>query len=169
MRRSDREVTDPRELEDILQACPVVRIGARDGQGPFVVPMNYGYAITGGELTLYLHSAQEGRKVAAFRTGEPVAFEMDCSHALLPADSACAYSYSYRSIMGSGTLRELLDPEEKRSALCAIMVHLTGQDTWEFPSQALDRVAVFVLRAAEWTGKSNPIRGLKGDYSDACL
>ena len=102
MRRADREVTDRKQLEEILQACHAVHIGAQDGDGMFVVPMNYGFHLEGDRLTLYVHSAQEGRKVSAFRAGGTVAFEMDCGHALRTADTACAHSYTYRSIMGSG-------------------------------------------------------------------
>ena len=39
----------------------------------FIVPVNYGYDLTEGQLTLYLHSAREGRKAAAFRRGGAVA------------------------------------------------------------------------------------------------
>ena len=155
MRRADREVTDPKQLEEILRECTAVHIGAQDGAGLFVVPMNYGYSLEGGNLTLYLHSAQEGRKVAAFRAGGTVAFEMDGRHALRTADTACAHSYSYRSIMGSGTIRELTDPQEKRAALERIMEHMTGRADWEFPAASLERTAVFALEAAEWTGKRN--------------
>ena len=42
MRRADREVTDRNQLEEILKACHAVHIGAQDGDGMFVVPMNYG-------------------------------------------------------------------------------------------------------------------------------
>jgi len=70
--------------------------------------------------------------VSAFRAGGEAAFEMDCGHALRPADTACGHSYTYRSIMGSGTIRELTALEEKRTALNAIMVHMTGRE-WKLP------------------------------------
>ena len=155
MRRADREVTDPKQLEEILRECTAVHIGAQDGAGLFVVPMNYGYSLEGGNLTLYLHSAQEGRKVAAFRAGGNVAFEMDGRHALRTADAACAHSYSYRSIMGSGTIRELTDPQEKRAALERIMEHMTGKSGWDMPDASLERTAVFAIQADQWTGKRN--------------
>ena len=154
MRRADKGVKDLEQLEEILRACTAVRIGARDEQGIFIVPMNYGYALEGEELTLFVHSAPEGRKVSAFRSGGEAAFEMDCGHALRPAATACGHSFTYRSIMGSGTIRELTDLEEKRTALNAIMVHMTGRE-WDLPAEQVDRTAVFALRAAEWTGKSN--------------
>lgn len=155
MRRSDREVKDLQELENILQTCHAVHIGAQDGEGMFVVPMNYGYRLEGERLTLYIHSAPEGRKVSVFRAGGNIAFEMDCGHALRTADTACAHSYTYRSIMGSGSIRELVDRGEKREALKAIMEHMTGKREWDIPDGALDHTAVFALTVECWTGKSN--------------
>ena len=155
MRRADREVTDPKQLEKILRECTAVHIGTQDGAGLFVVPMNYGYSLEGDRLTLYIHSAQEGRKVAAFRAGGTVAFEMDGRHALRTADTACGHSYTYQSIMGSGAIRELTGREEKRTALNAIMKHMTGRDGWDMPDASLERTAVFAIRADQWTGKSN--------------
>lgn len=153
MRRADREVTDPKQLEEILRDCTAVHIGAQDGAGLFVVPMNYGFHLEGDRLTLYVHSAQEGRKVAAFRAGGTVAFEMDGQHALRTADTACGHSYSYQSIMGSGPIRELTGREEKRAALGRIMEHMTGRGSWDMPDASLERTAVFAIQADQWTGK----------------
>lgn len=155
MRRADREVTDPKQLEKILRECTAVHIGTQDGAGLFVVPMNYGYTLEGDRLTLYVHSAQEGRKVAAFRAGGTVAFEMDSGHALRTADTACGHSYTYQSIMGSGSIRELTGREEKRAALGRIMEHMTGRGGWDMPDASLDRTAVFAIQADQWTGKRN--------------
>ena len=155
MRRADREVTDRNQLEEILKACHAVHIGAQDGDGMFVVPMNYGFHLEGDRLTLYVHSAQEGRKVAAFRAGGTVAFEMDGRHALRTADTACGHSYTYQSIMGSGPIQELTGREEKRAALGRIMEHMTGRSGWDMPDASLDRTAVFAIQADQWTGKRN--------------
>lgn len=155
MRRADREVTDRNQLEEILKACHAVHIGAQDGDGMFVVPMNYGFHLEGDRLTLYVHSAQEGRKVAAFRNGGAVAFEMDCGHALRGADTACGHSYSYQSIMGSGTIRELTEAGAKRAALELIMEHMTGRGSWDMPDASLERTAVFAIQADQWAGKRN--------------
>ena len=137
MRRADREVTDRNQLEEILKACHAVHI------------------LEGDRLTLYVHSAQEGRKVAAFRAGGTVAFEMDGRHALRTADTACGHSYTYQSIMGSGAIQELTGREEKRAALGRIMEHMTGRGGWDMPDASLDRTAVFAIQADRWTGKRN--------------
>ena len=151
MRRADKEVKDLEQLEEILRACTAVRIGTRDERGMFIVPMSYGYTLEGEELTLFVHSAPEGRKVSAFRSGGEAAFEMDCGHALRPAATACGHSFTYRSIMGSGTIRELTEPQEKYEALNAIMRHMTGRN-WEMPEPAVARVSVFAIWAERWTG-----------------
>lgn len=154
MRRKEREIQDPQQLEAILKACSVVRIGAQDEEGLFVVPVNFGYQLEGEKLTLYVHSAMEGRKAAAFRKGGTVAFEMDCGHALRTADTACGHSYTYQSIMGTGMVAEVRDTAEKQRALGVIMAHLTGQ-AWEVPSQGAERTAVFAIHVTAWTGKAN--------------
>ena len=95
------------KLRQILADCDVVHIGAMDGDGMFVVPVNYGYEFCSGSegektvstveglpgsLRLYLHSAGEGRKAEAFAGGPEVAFEMDCGHEIIRGDYTCSYS-----------------------------------------------------------------------------
>ena len=59
MRRQKREVTSPEELRRILEKCQILRIGAMDEEGMFVVPVNYGFEWE-DELLRYFHSAKEG-------------------------------------------------------------------------------------------------------------
>lgn len=117
MRLKKREITDPEILREILESCEVVRIGAMDEEGMFIVPMNYGYDVREEDGTLhvclYLHGAKEGRKAAAFAADPRVAVEMDYNHEVITGDYTCAYSYAYRSIMGNGTITEVTDPGGK--------------------------------------------------------
>ena len=55
MRRKDREVTGRENLEAILAACPIMRIGLVDEEGIYVVPVNYSYEYEGDDLVLYFH------------------------------------------------------------------------------------------------------------------
>ena len=79
MRLEKREIKDPAELEKVLDACKVVRIGTMDAEGMFIVPVNFGYEFCQKErsLKLYIHSAKEGRKAEAFAENPNVAIEMD--------------------------------------------------------------------------------------------
>lgn len=56
MRRSDREIVEHSEIGAIIDACKVCRIGMRDGDRIYVLPLNFGYSFgDGGELVLYFH------------------------------------------------------------------------------------------------------------------
>ena len=45
MRLQKRAVTEYEDLKEILEACQVVRIGAVDEEGLFIVPVNFGYEL----------------------------------------------------------------------------------------------------------------------------
>ena len=92
MRRSDRAAEDFSGQLEILKQCKILRLAMQDDQGLYLVPLNFGYTLTGEALRFYIHSAKEGRKVAAMTPGCPVAFELDCQFQLQEADSPCKYS-----------------------------------------------------------------------------
>ena len=63
MRRKDREVKDYPEIIKIIDACDCCRLGFVDDKEGYIVPLNFGYETNGSDLTLYFHSAKEGRKI----------------------------------------------------------------------------------------------------------
>ncbi len=157
MRLKKREITDPEILKEILESCEVVRIGAMDEDGMFIVPMNYGYEIQEEkgslQVCLYLHGAKEGRKAAAFATNPRVAVEMDYNHEVITGDYTCAYSYAYRSIMGNGTITEVTELEAKIKGLEKIMAHLAPGAKIAFLPEMVERVAVWRIDINTFTGK----------------
>lgn len=153
MRRTDREVTDPAAIDAIIRACPCCRLGLRDGEGVYLVPMNFGFTNVDGQRTFYFHSAPEGHKIDLLRQAKTVAFELDCGCAVTPAATACSHSANYRSVMGQGCVRFLETQTDKRAALTEIMRQNTGKDDWTFPDEAVDCVAVFVLDVQTITAK----------------
>ena len=76
--KRERQVTDPEQILHILDTAKVLRLGLAVDNEPYVVPMNYGYVMEEGKLTLYLHSAVRGRKLDMVRTNPRVFIEMDC-------------------------------------------------------------------------------------------
>ena len=69
--RREREITDIEEIIKILEKENIIHIGLVDGDEPYVVPMNYGFTMENGKLTIYLHGATEGKKLD-FYTAENV-------------------------------------------------------------------------------------------------
>lgn len=64
-----------------------------------------------------------------------------------------AYSYSYRSIMGNGTVTLLETFEEKEKGLQRIMEHMAPGAKIEFRPEMLTRTAVWQINVYEFTGK----------------
>ena len=162
MRLNKREITDPDILRDIIESCDIVRLGLRDRDGMFIVPVNYGYDIetdgTGLKLTLYIHGAREGRKAEAFAADPSVALEMDCMDGIITGDYTCSYSCAYRSIMGNGTIRELTGEQEKIHALARIMEHMAPGARIEFRPEMLERTGVYRIDVKNFTGKERKMK-----------
>ena len=117
MRRADREIGDVTQKMEVLRRCKVVHLAMVDGQGLYSLPLSFGFQVEGEELTLYLHSAKEGRKVDILRAGCQVGFSMVSAAALAEGKTPCSYSCHYESLVGSGWAEEVTDAEEKCRAL----------------------------------------------------
>ena len=63
MTKRERQITDPVQIRHILDTAKVLHLGLAVDNGPYVVPMNYGYTEEEGKLVLYLHSALKGKKL----------------------------------------------------------------------------------------------------------
>jgi nitroimidazol reductase NimA-like FMN-containing flavoprotein (pyridoxamine 5'-phosphate oxidase superfamily) len=154
VRRKDREITAVEDKLAILRQCTVLRLALAHNNTPYVVPLHYGYRYENEKLTLFFHGAREGKKVDMIKANNVACFELDCDTALIEGDKACQYSSAYKSIIGFGNVIILEAPSEKRMALNELMKHQTGQDRdYQFSDDALDRVLVFKLEAASFTGK----------------
>lgn len=150
MRRSDRAITDPQELESVLREAAVCRMGLCDEGKPYVVPMNYGYR----DGSVFLHSAAEGRKIDILRRNPNVCLEFEKDVELVPAEAACSFSMKYRSVIASGKAVFLEGTEEKSFGLNAIMLQYTGRE-FVFPPQALEKIVVLRVDLEECSGKHN--------------
>ncbi len=160
MRLVNREVKSAGQLHDIVEACPTVRLALTDAEGPFIVPMSFGYDWADPEhegeaprLALWVHCATEGRKAEVFATEPRVAIEMDVQDGVITGTYACAYSYAYRSIMGMGTVHKIQGAEMKRHGLSRIMAHLAPNAEPGFTDQALARCDIYCIDVESFTGK----------------
>lgn len=147
MRRKDREVTDLSKIRDIIAACECCRLGLRDADNVYVIPMSFGYDESEGVFTFYFHSANKGRKIDLLCRNASVGFEMDTHCELKTSDTPCGYSVRFQSVIGTGTVLFLENLEEKHRALSLIMQHYTGKSVWEFSQSMLETVCVFRLTA----------------------
>lgn len=151
MRRKDREVTEPEEIKKILDECKVCRLAILDGDSIYIVPLNYGYIIENGTLTLYFHGSKEGKKMELIRKSLKVGFEMDGCHGLQKGDKVCQYSYYFVSMSGSGRATIVEDSKEKLHALEILMKHQTGKKFPEFKENPELEKTVGILKVEAQT------------------
>lgn len=155
MRRRDREVMDAATIDEIIAQCDCVHLGFAAGEEAYVVPVNFAAATEGGRRVLYFHGAQEGRRADLIRRCGSCAFTMDCAHALIRSESACGFSYAYRSVMGKGTVAFLEREEEKAAALAQILRRYDGEGEYSLSPEVLRRTAVARLEITELTAKEH--------------
>ena len=168
MRRKEREITDRAEIESILQEAMVCRIGLADDDGPYVVPVCFGYE----DGSVYIHSAPEssknlsgsspvsslaefnGKKITMIRKNPRCCFEVDTCGQVIRGDRPCSWGMRYRSVIGYGRAAILTDPDEKRHGLSCIMHHYDG-GTHVFSDSDLMSVTVIRIAVESMTGKKH--------------
>ena len=154
MRRTDREVTDNRQIQSIIEQAKVVHIGMIDNDRPYVVPMQYGFVFADGQLTLYVHCAKEGRKLDIIKKNPRVFIELETEAAIISGgDIPCKYGSEYASVMGDGTVVVVEDVAEKIFGLQLLMKTQTGRD-FEITEQMTKSVTVLRIDVPHVTAKS---------------
>ena len=156
MRRSDRQLQDIREICAILDACKTCYVGMVENGAPYVVPLSYGYTMEDGILTLYFHSAMEGRKMDIWMRQRHVCFAISSEGALQTAASPCGYGYAYSSVMGRGEIGFMQDAVDKCRALEILCRHQTGQ-TVVLTAQQAGNVCVYKIVCRDFTAKRRTV------------
>ena len=156
MTKRERQITDPQQIQHILDTAKVLHLGLCADNEPYVVPMNYGYTLEGEKLVLYLHSAVQGKKLDMIRANPKVFFELECDLRPFEGRLPCQYGCSYSSVMGRGEARLVGDVEEKKKAMSILMKTQTGKD-FSFEDPLVSIVTVIRIDALEYTAKHRPL------------
>lgn len=146
MRREDHRMPAD-ECDALLRRAEVLRLGMFDDDGPYVVPVNFGYD---GEC-IYVHGPREGRRIALLAEGARLCFEVDEGE-IVPGDAACSFTSRFRSVIGYGTARLLEAEADKRHGLDVIMRHY-GSTAEGIPAAKLGITSVMELRIESMDGK----------------
>ncbi|MDD6038259.1 MAG: pyridoxamine 5'-phosphate oxidase family protein [bacterium] len=145
MRRSDREITNKREIEEFVAEEQILRVAFYDDGDIYIVPVNYGYLYENDQYSFYFHGAKAGRKYELSKTNPIVGFEIDGKYKLLENEMACDYSASFQSVIGTGRLQLVDDMEEKIIGLNTLMKQTTQHLEWSYNEKMLEAVAVFKI------------------------
>ncbi|MFJ8192910.1 pyridoxamine 5'-phosphate oxidase family protein [Streptomyces sp. NPDC096094] len=145
-RSPGRASYDKELVHSILDEGYVCHLGfVRDG-APVVLPTLYGRV---GDR-LYVHGSTGSRPLrmtGAADPGLPVCLTVTHVDALVLARSAFHHSLNYRSVVVHGTAYDVTDPDEKRTALDALVDHVVpGRSADSRPADKKELAATAVIR-----------------------
>ena len=150
MRRSDKQITDPAELESLLRSSELCHLSMVDDGKPYVVPMNFGYA----DGALYFHSAPEGRKIDILGKNPDVCFSIISRNILVKGEKACTWTAKFSSVIGTGRASIVDDRAGKEEGLSILMKQYSDEE-YDFSGENLDGVVIIRVEVLEMTGKSS--------------
>lgn len=150
MRRKEKQITDTAAIRSILDRAIVCRIAICDGNRPYVLPISFG---VDGDC-VYLHCANEGRKLDLINKNPNVCLEFETDVELVPSENNCGISMRFKSAIAFGVAVIVEDPEEKITGLGSIIKHY-GFIPNEYPEHVLDRTTVIRVDIQEITGKQS--------------
>lgn len=145
MRRSDREITDKKVIEEFIAGEQILRIAFYDDGDIYIVPVNYGYTYKNDKYSFYFHGAKAGRKYELSKSNPVVGFEIDGKYKLLESEMACDFSATFQSVIGTGALQLVDDIEEKKIGFDTLMKQITQHSEWNYNEKMFEATAVFRL------------------------
>jgi hypothetical protein len=154
MRRTKKEIQTRAVVDNLLNTCPVGRLGTIGNDGyPRIKPLNFVYL--NGKI--YFHSAKEGEKIDDIIRDNRVLFEIDEPMGYVKSgNNPCSAKYLYRSIMIRGKAVIVSDDGERLLALRSLMEKYQPEGGYgEFLTEKLNITAVVRIGIEEITGKED--------------
>jgi len=149
MRRSEKEIANREDIDAIIQGSEVCRLAFAVADEPYLVPVSFGY----DGCALYFHTAASGRKIDCIEANNRVCFEFERNVHLVPSvDNPCLWTFSFESVIGYGTVTELVGPDDKAHGLNQIMLHYSGKE-WEYEPLVLTMTRVWCIGIDSVMGK----------------
>ena len=154
MRRKDREISDLNQIYDILCRCDTMCLGMNGGDAPYVIPMTFACSLEDGQITVFFHSAQGGRKWDILNKDPNVCVEAHLYYKTVKTDGG-GITAKYESVIGTGRAEPVEDKAEKVEAFKLMLEHYKHSG---FPAESckgLPNCTVFKVVLAEVSGKHN--------------
>ena len=151
MRKIKQEITDNRDLEEILTGAVICRIGMNDGDVPYILPFNFGYR----DGCIFIHSAPKGKKIDLISKNNRVCFEVEQAVEIIRAERACKWATRYRSVVGYGTVEIISDDAGKQHGLSVIMAQHGAPVLTEFDPGNMKHMVILKLTITSLSGKQS--------------
>jgi len=149
--REKRTIETRDEIDAVIHGSAVCRIAMALDNRPYVIPLSFGY----DGKSVYVHTGMKGKKIDHFLNNRSVCFEVEREAGIREnGEKACRWSFTYETVIGYGTIREITEPVDREQALNEIMRHYSGR-AWPFDEEALARTRLWRIDLDRLTGKRN--------------
>jgi nitroimidazol reductase NimA-like FMN-containing flavoprotein (pyridoxamine 5'-phosphate oxidase superfamily) len=152
MRRSDKEITDKKVIEDIILRSNVCKLAMCEQNMPYIVPLCFGFKSN----TLYFHSAPKGKKIEILKKNSNVCFAFEISTQVVKSAKACKWGMKYRSVIGFGTASFITDNDLKRQAF-DILMNQYADGSFVYEDALLQSAIIIKVEIHSMTGKQSDI------------
>lgn len=152
MRRKEREITDIKEIDEIISLGKVMHLALSDNNLPFLIPVFYAYDGT----SLYFHSAKAGTKIDILKRNNNVCFEISVDNGIVESDMACDFEAKHRTVIGFGKAQFLESEDDKIAVLDRIVSQFTDKK-FEYPKGNLQATAVIRIDIESIKGKKHGV------------
>ena len=153
MRRKEREVTDKKEILEMLEKCDTVRIGIQGAEYPYVVPVSFGMAVENEEPVIYFHCAKQGMKLELLQEHAGVCVEGDRFLGVQRTEHGI--TTRYESVIGIGECQFAETPDEVEKGIRAVLAHYGCHDFPLEQCNGLNHMKVGRIRLESLYGKRN--------------
>lgn len=150
MRRDEREITDPAQIDAILQQGRVMYIALAANDIPFLVPVFYVW----NGASLWFHSARSGSKIDIMRKNSRVCFAVSNFDGIIDDPLACNYEARHRTVIGLGKTHFVDDDAEKITMLHQLMARFSDK-TFTFPAANVKATQVVRIDIDSLKGKQH--------------
>ena len=151
MKRKEKQICSRSEIDEIVTKSDVCRLAFAKDNIPYIVPVSFGYDGKG----IFIHTAKAGRKIEFIKENNLVCFEFDADVKIIGDETVpCKWTSAYRSVIGYGRIVELVEFDDKVSAINQIMHHYSGKQ-WNFDDRMLNGVKLWKIMIDEISGKQS--------------
>lgn len=147
VRHQDR-VLDEQRARELLSEGEYGVLSMASAEGGYGVPVNYAVC----EDTIYLHCAPEGRKLRALAYDERMSLCV-VGHKRIVAEE---FTTEYESVMAFGRARIVVQDDERRKALRAIVEKYASaylEEGLKAIERSLHRTVVVAIKVDSYSGK----------------
>lgn len=157
MRRKDKEISDIKEIKNIIKEADFCNVAMSRNNIPYVLPMNFGF----DEESIYLHSANEGLKIDYLKSNPLVCIGIVQNGKIKKMPDVCKTGMNYSSVIIFGKIKFISDNCEKEKALRIIVNHYFGnipgfvERELKFDQSVLEKLIILKVKIEKISGKQS--------------